>query len=127
MSIMAMFNTLARKREKNFQAVCTTFEREGVTTLEQAIECREVMLSNAKTYVAFVTLLGLSLAMLLSSVAVPILLGMGVLILYIIASTYRGRQLVQRFINEVLPELEKAQDKSQQESEPLNNPEKSDA
>lgn len=112
MSMMELFNTLGRKKEKNFYTVCQTFEREGVNTVEQAEKCRAVMLSNAKTYTLFSLLAGLSLAMIFSSVALPILVGMGILLLYIITSVYRGRELVQRFIDEVL----KGQDDEASES-----------
>ncbi len=106
MSIMALFNTLHRKRERNFLSVCKTFEKEGVETIEAAESCRRVMLSNAKIYVIFVTMVGLSLTMIFQSVYLPILVGMGIVLLYIITSVYRARDLVQRYIEEVLKDPE---------------------
>ena len=104
---MKLFNTLERKREKNFQVICKTFEEKGVKTVEEAQRCRSTMLSNAKTYTMFVVLLGLSLAMIFKGVASPILVGAGILLLYIWTSTYRGRELVLRYISDVLEKPEK--------------------
>jgi len=103
---MALFNTLHRKRERNFLSVCKTFEKEGVETIEAAENCRRVMLSNAKIYVIFVLMIGLSLAMIFQTVYLPILVGMGIVLLYIITSVYRARDIVQRYIEEVLKDPE---------------------
>jgi MFS superfamily sulfate permease-like transporter len=100
--MMELFNTLNRKREKNFLIICQTFEKEGVTTIEQVEKCRQTILSSAKTYVAFIVLLGLSLAMLFASVALPILVAMGIALLYVITSAYRARELAMRYIDDVL-------------------------
>jgi hypothetical protein len=102
MNMMSLFNTLGRKRERNFHSICRTFEKEGVETVEAAENCRKVMLSNAKAYLIFVLMLGLSLSMLFSSVSFPILVGMGIVLLYILTSVYRARELVARYIEEVL-------------------------
>jgi hypothetical protein len=102
MNMMSLFNTLGRKRERNFHSICRTFEKEGVETVEVAENCRKVMLGNAKVYIIFVLMLGLSLSMLFSSVSFPILVGMGIVLLYILTSVYRARELVARYIEEVL-------------------------
>lgn len=99
---MELFNTLARKREKGFLSTTETLMREGVDTVEKAQQCRRRMRSNGMTYVGFVLMVGLSLAMVFSSFALPILVGMGILLLYIITATYRASQFVQRYIDEVL-------------------------
>lgn len=100
--MMELFNTLSRKREKGFLVTCNTLKREGVDTVEKAEACRKRLHSNAITYTSFVVLVGLSLAMLVSSFALPILVGMGILLIYIITSTYRAKQFVSRYIREVL-------------------------
>jgi hypothetical protein len=100
--MLGLFNTLARKRQKNFNVICEAFAKEGVTTIEQAEKCRQSMLSNGKTFVLLVILIGLSSALLFSSVYLPILVGMGIVLLYIVTSVYRGRELVQLYIDEVL-------------------------
>jgi len=100
--MMELFNTLARKREKGFLVTCNTLKRESVDTVEKAEACRKRLHSNAITYITFVVLVGLSLAMLISSFTLPILVGMGILLIYIITSTYRAKQFVSRYIREVL-------------------------
>jgi len=99
---MELFNTLARKREKGFLVTCNTLDREGVDTVEKAEACRQRLHSNAKTYITFIVLVGFSLAMLISSFALPILVGMSILLIYVITSTYRAKQFVSRYIREVL-------------------------
>lgn len=98
----SLFNTLAIKREKNYALICKTFETEGVTTEEQIHQCRATMLSNAKTCVAFVLLVGGSLAILFSTLAWFIFIAVGVLVLYMIHSAHQGRQLAQRYLEEVI-------------------------
>ena len=100
--MMELFNTLARKREKGFFVTCNTLKRESVDTVEKAEACRKRLHSNAIIYITFVVLVGLSLAMLISSFTLPILVGMGILLIYIITSTYRAKQFVSRYIREVL-------------------------
>jgi len=100
--MMELFNTLARKREKGFIVTYEALTREGVDTVEKANACRQRLYKNGVTYVCFVLLLGLLLAMLLSSFVLPVLVGMMILLLYIITSTYRARQHVQRYIDEIL-------------------------
>ncbi|MFT5117306.1 MAG: hypothetical protein ACI9NY_000835 [Kiritimatiellia bacterium] len=104
--MLGLFNTLARKRQKNFNVICEAFTKEGVTTVEKAEHCRQSMLSNGKTFVLITTLIGLSLAMLFSSYSLPILVGMGIVLLYLVTSVYRGRELVQLYIDEVLSKPE---------------------
>jgi uncharacterized membrane protein len=99
---MELFNTLGRKRQKGFIVTCDTLSREGVDTVEKAEACRQRLHSNGVTYVSFVLLVGLSLAMLVSSFMLPILVGMVILLIYIITSTYRAKQFVTRYIQEIL-------------------------
>ncbi len=108
MNIMSLFNTQARRREKNYQAICKTFEREGVDTKEKAEECRRVMLSNAKTYVSFILLIGLSLAIFFSSSATLILICTGIFLVIVITPTVRGRMLITRYIEEFFDKPEDA-------------------
>ena len=99
---MELFNTLERKRQKGFIVTCDTLSREGVDTVEKAERCRQRLHSNGVTYVSFVLLVGLSLAMLVSSFMLPILVGMVILLIYIVTSTYRAKQFVSRYIQEIL-------------------------
>jgi hypothetical protein len=110
---MELFNTLARKREKGFLVTCNTLNREGVDTVEKAETCRKRLHSNAKTYITFTVLAGLSLAMLVPSFALPILVGMGILLIYIITSTYRAKQFVSRYIREVLQTEQNTEQKAE--------------
>lgn len=111
--MMHLFNTLERKRERNFAIICKTFEEKGIRTTEEAQRCRSTMLSNAKVYTAFIAMVGLSLAMLFPAVATLILLGMGLLLVYIWTSTYRGRELVLRYIDEVIEATPSEDDQEQ--------------
>jgi hypothetical protein len=99
---MELFNTLGRKRQKGFIVTCDALSREGVDTVEKAEVCRQRLHSNGVTYVSFVLLVGLSLAMLVSSFMLPIVVGMVILLIYIITSTYRAKQFVTRYIQEIL-------------------------
>jgi len=99
---MKLFNTLERKRQKGFLVVCDTLSREGVDTVGKAEACRQRLHSNAITYVMFVLLLGLSLAMLISAFSFPILVAMAILLIYIVTSTYRAKQFITRYIQDVL-------------------------
>ncbi|MFT7389490.1 MAG: hypothetical protein ACI8VC_002757 [Candidatus Endobugula sp.] len=100
--MMDLFNTLGRKREKGFIVTCEALTREHVDTVEKAEACRRQLHRNGVTYVSFVLLVGLSLAMLLSSFTLPVLVGMTILLLYIITSTYRAKQHVLRYIKDIL-------------------------
>lgn len=100
--MQALFNTLARKREKSFQSLCATFVKQGVATNEQAEACYSTLLDNAKTYTAFIILTGLSLAIVFQGVALPIMVFIVVALLYIVTATYRARRLTRRFIEDVL-------------------------
>lgn len=97
-----MMKVLSHKQERNFATIRSTLEAQNVDTAEAAEACRQNMLTNAKTYCMFVVLVGVSLAVLLATVAVPILVGTGIIVLFIVTSTYRARQLVSRYIDEVL-------------------------
>jgi len=99
---MKLFNILERKKERNFQIICQTFEDNNIDSEEAVERCRSSMLSNAKTYTMFVLMVGLSLAMLFQSAAAHILVGTGILLLYIWTSAVRARGLASRFIDDVL-------------------------
>lgn len=99
---MKLFNILERKKERNFQIICQTFTDNNIDTAEDVARCRRAMLSNAKTYTMFVLLFGFSMAMLFRSLAPHILVGMGILLLYIWTSCVRARGLASRFEKDVL-------------------------
>ncbi|MGS2717679.1 hypothetical protein ACVBE9_05875 [Eionea flava] len=100
--MMNMFNSVARKREKGFLVTRETLVRENVDTVEKAETCQRRLQHNAFFAMCLIIVFGGVLAFVFSSVALPIVVGVSILCLYVITSTYRAKSYVQRYIEEML-------------------------
>ncbi|MGH1541558.1 MAG: hypothetical protein ACRBHB_14120 [Arenicella sp.] len=99
---MVQLNKLERKKMLDFYMICKTFHNNGIHTETAALEGKAKLLKNAKIQTLAVAIIAALSALIFSQSAAVIALFTVIIMLYIWGFTYRGRNYVQRYIDEIL-------------------------
>lgn len=101
MSVVSL-NRLEKKRILDFYMLCETFRKNGINSKEKAQESKDKLLKNAKIQVAVVAILSCIASLIVKQYAPTIFMFMTIAVVYICVFTYRGRNYIQRYIDEII-------------------------
>lgn len=93
---------LERKKILDFYMICKTFQENGVHTEEDAKKAKDNLLKNCKIQVAVVAVISIVMALIFSKYVMTVVLFATIILMYICVFTYRGRNYVDRYIDEVI-------------------------
>ena len=93
---------LERKKVLDFYMICKTFQENGVRTEEDASIAKNNLLKNCKIQVSVVTVISIFMALIFSKYVMTVVLFATIILMYVCVFTYRGRNYVDRYIDEVI-------------------------
>ncbi|MCB2215435.1 hypothetical protein [Desulfofustis glycolicus] len=101
MNLSDPFGRMARRHQLAYETMCEAMRRSGVTTEQAAHEIIQQARSRAMKFLAIGMLVLVAAAFLVPRPALPLVLGLGVLLLvWTISSTINGRRYILRYIEE---------------------------
>lgn len=100
---MALFNRVSNRKEKHFFMICQMFQEQGLNTVDAANTFRTKVVHQAKVFAVVIAIIGLVLAGIFSSLAAQIIVITLAILFYVVMSACRTREMLQRYIDEILP------------------------
>ncbi len=99
---MIQLNNKEKKRQLDFYMLCKTFQESGVNTEEVALQHKDKLFKNALIQAAIVVSISALIVFFYPQALGGTLMFSIILLLYIGSFTYRGRNYLQRYIDEII-------------------------
>ncbi len=99
---MIRLNNKEQKRQLDFYMLCKTFQESGVNTEEKALAHKEKLKRNGVIQASVIIVISVLIVLIFKANPMTVLMFAIILLLYVFSFTNRGRNYLQRYIDDII-------------------------